>query len=152
LEEQFQLEFYEKIKSKYEEFEEVKNKTEILKGKFAELLNKPNIVSHFANVRRSSSCEMSLESDYNESLLQTGNNLRKIQDNFNDTALALKSQGSQLKNTKYYTENTRHSVKKATTRVSDLSSSQRCQKLMLNTIAILLFILLVALVILKVIK
>jgi hypothetical protein len=152
IEEEVRLELYRKIRDKYEAFEEMKNRSDLLKRKFAELISKPSIAKNFALVKRTSYCEMSLESDYNESLLETGINLRKVQVNINDASIALKIQEQQLINVYNNTENVKHTEKKASTQISNLSSSQRCQKLLLNTIAISLFILLVALIILKVLK
>lgn len=138
---------FEKIKTKYETFDDLKHKSENMKCKYTEMLNRPGININIVN--KTDYTQMGLESDYNEHLLQASNNLRQINENLKDTSLGLKMQNESLRKMQNSVYDTSNSTKLANKTLSKMTYGRRCQLILLNFIAILLFILIVVLMILK---
>jgi hypothetical protein len=141
---------FEKIKNKYETFDEIKDKSNKLKGKYTELLSRPKLSVNIIN--RTDYTQMNLESDYTEHLLQVSQNLREINQNLKDTSLSLKAQGEGLRKMQNSVYDTHGSTNRANKTLTHLTYGRRCQLILLNLIAILLFILIVILMILKFLK
>jgi hypothetical protein len=141
---------FEKIKTKYETFDKIKDKSNKIKGRYSEMLSRPNINVNIIN--RTNYTQMNLESDYTEHLLTVSQNLREINQNLKDTSLSLKAQGEGLRKMQSSVYDTHNSTNRANKTLTTMTYGRRCQLLLLNLIAILLFIIIAILLILKFLK
>jgi len=101
-------------------------------------------------LQKSDVIDLNLKSDYNEKLLQEiGANLREIDANVKETGISLKGQGDSLKQVSHNIDQTENNLNRANKTISSLSWGQRIQLILLNLIAILLFIGIILLILFK---
>ena len=91
--------------------------------------------------------------NYNETLLDgTLKNLREINNNLQDTAIGLKNQDEQLKNTTQKMDINLQQVKVGNKLLNEIHCSSMCNKIWMFIVNILLFVIIVLLIILKLIS
>jgi hypothetical protein len=137
------------MKSKYENFDKLKQKAELLKAKYSTIQQKMDKRDSFGKnvINRDYLVDMNLDTDLNERLI--GDNLRQIGKNLEDTGISLKQQGDTLRGGRDKVRQTGDQVRVANLRITELSSGQRCQLILLNLIAVLLFLFIVVIFVLK---
>ena len=97
--------------------------------------------------------DLNLKTDYNEKLLdEVGINLREIDRNVNETAASLRNQGDTLKNMNIVFDSTDNNLERANKIINNLTWGQRIQLILLHLIAILLFVGIIILLVLRVIS
>jgi hypothetical protein len=97
--------------------------------------------------------DLNLNTDYNERLLdEVGANLREIDRNVSETAISLKGQSDSLKNINGVVDSTEGNIERAKKTINNLSWGQRIQLMLIHFIAILLFVAIVILLVLRIIS
>lgn len=113
--------------------------------------NELKIVNKISN--KNDVIDMNLKTDYSERLLdEVGANLREVDRNVNETAVSLHGQGYTLKHSNQTVDNTDNNVKSANLTIRRLSWGQRVQLILLNLIAILLFIGIIILLVIRILN
>jgi hypothetical protein len=136
------------MKNKFESFDKLKQKAEMMKAKYSTLRRKSEKRDSELNiVRRDYGVDLNLDTDLNERLI--GDNLRQINRNLEDTGVALKNQGDTLRTGQNRVRQTGEQLRMANLRITELSYGQRCQLILLNSIAILLFLFIIVILVLK---
>jgi hypothetical protein len=97
--------------------------------------------------------DLNLKTNLQERLLEkTGENLREIGRNVQETSEALRSQGLTIKQLNDNVTATDQNLDRANKKITSLSWGRRFQLILLNLIAFLLFLTIVVLLIIKIIK
>ena len=146
------------IEEKYKELENRKKKISIILNKLnINLLNKvetkgddemKTLLEH-----NEQPIDVNYLTNYNETLLDgTLKNLREINNNLQDTAIGLKNQDEQLKNTTQKMDINLQQVKVGNKLLNEIHCSSMCNKIWMFIVNILLFVIIVLLIILKLIS
>lgn len=134
--------------------EKLKNQTnQIESDRLSNIINSQYEKNTYKVLQKTDIIEVNLNTDYNEKLLdEVGYNLREINQNITETAVALKGQGDILKNTSQVLDGANLNIKKANVTLNSLSNGQRIQLILLNIIAFILFLGIIILLILRILK
>ena len=146
------------IEEKYKELDNRKKKISIILNKLnINLLNKvetkgddemKTLLEH-----NEQPIDVNYLTNYNETLLDgTLKNLREINNNLQDTAIGLKNQDEQLKNTTQKMDINLQQVKVGNKLLNEIHCSSMCNKIWMFIVNILLFVIIVLLIILKLIS
>ena len=145
------------IEEKYKELENRKKKISIILNKLnINLLNKVETKGDDEMKTLLEHDEQPIDvnylTNYNETLLDgTLKNLREINNNLQDTAIGLKNQDEQLKNTTQKMDINLQQVKVGNKLLNEIHCSSMCNKIWMFIVNILLFVIIVLLIILKLI-
>ena len=143
------------IEEKYKELENRKKKISIILNKLnINLLNKvetkgddemQTLLEH-----NEQPIDVNYLTNYNEALLDgTLKNLREINNNLQDTAIGLKNQDEQLKNTTQKMDINLQQVKVGNKLLNEIHCSSMCNKIWMFIVNILLFVIILLLIMLK---
>jgi hypothetical protein len=170
---EYQAPLYERIKKRFDEYEKAKQKLDSLRDKCASLLIKKRQVlkdellkenetftpnrsfgkksfKEFNYLQKTDVIDMNLKTNFNERLLNDiGNDLKEISTNVNETKKSLYQQGQTLNNVDRHIDTADNHVKHSNETISKISSGQRIKLILLNSIAILLFLAILMLLIIK---
>ena len=97
--------------------------------------------------------DLSLNTNLQEKLLDEANsNLAEIGKNITETAKSIKEQGGSIKNMYEVVDNTGQNIQRANIKLNSLSWAQRTQLLFMHSIALMLFIAIVIIIVIKLMK
>ena len=137
----------------------IKNKKDLfsnasLKFKLTpEISNTNNNKYDLKIIQKTDLVDLNLKTDYNEKLLdEVGLNLREIDRNVIETAASLRNQGDTLKKMNTVFDGTDNNLQRANKIINNLTWGQRIQLILLHLIAILLFVGIIILLVLRVIS